>query len=233
MKPFSLRGQTARASSRKHRTPRHRRHARERHGQARLVGQGIARLAFALVLAGTLAIGVISLTQISRLNGVDRIDLHARLRREPRGRGNARLSAAREPLAEDAADRDHREGARRTRRADRAGARRTSAANRRSCSSTSITSDEDALAQQKSFATAVTKWSEQPAHLRQAREGAAARSVADELAGRHAGRVAAGRNGQARKDRRRSRRASRRRGQGDDRCRRVHLSLVVRDGRSR
>ncbi len=57
------------------------------------------RLAFAIVLAGTLAIGGIALTQISRLNALDGIHLQSRV--SPRRRRTARgyvLRANRSPV---------------------------------------------------------------------------------------------------------------------------------------
>jgi methyl-accepting chemotaxis protein len=66
MKPFSLRGQTGAGFVSQAPDARLSRRAAGRSG---LTVKASLRLAFALVLAGTLAIGVIALTQISRLNG--------------------------------------------------------------------------------------------------------------------------------------------------------------------
>ena len=157
MKPFSLRGQTGAGFVSQARQPPHI-HAARPAGR-RCTVKASLRLAFALMLAGTLAIGMIALTQISRLNGVDGNDLHAGLRREPRRRGNARLSCcARAARRRCCSPRPRRRNAKNS-------ARRSIEAladigrEQAQLQQYVDASDQDALAQQKRLATAVATWS--------------------------------------------------------------------------
>lgn len=154
------------------------------------------RLAFGLVLAGTLGIGAIALTQISRLNGATESIytqgyVASRAAEETRGY-LLRASRSQKMLltASTAKERDDL-GNEIERALTEIGKEQAQLAQYIDHA------DTDALGQQKRFSAALATWSRQPARLRQAREGAAARSLADELASRHAGRLAARRDQQA------------------------------------
>jgi methyl-accepting chemotaxis protein len=164
MKPFSLRGDAGlRAASQASKGP----HAFKPARRAAVRGAGARglsvkaslRLAFALVLAGTLVIGAIALTQISRLNGSTGsiyTQGYVASRAAEETRGNLlRASRSQKMLltATTAKERDEL-GAQIEQALAEIG--KEQAQLQQHIDAT----DQDALAQQKRFATAVAKWSE-------------------------------------------------------------------------
>ena len=174
------------------------------------------RLAFAVLLIGTLAIGVFSLTQISRLNAsaqsiYDQGHVASRAAEEARGyvlrasRAQKMLLTATTAKERDELGADIDKGLAGTFHA------------MSTLQQYVDTTDADSRRAAEEIRRGGRDVERSPARLRDACEGAAARSVADELAGRHAGRVVAGGDRKAREDGRRSGRAARRGREGDDR----------------
>jgi methyl-accepting chemotaxis protein len=160
MKPFSLRGHAGAGSvSQASKGSSASRTGRTAAGRGGLSVKVSLRLAFALVLAGTLVIGAIALTQISRLNGstgsiYTQGYVASRAAEETRGY-LLRASRSQKMLltATTAKERDEL-GAQIEQALAEIGKEQAQ------LQQYIDASDQDALAQQKRFAAAVTKWSE-------------------------------------------------------------------------